>query len=85
MPRTPLTPREVLSFWTPLAATWLMMAAEGPFLAAVIARLPEPKHNLAAYGIAFSIALLMEAPVIMIMGATTALVSGPALFERELA
>ncbi len=82
MPRTPLTPREVLSFWTPLAATWLMMAAEGPFLAAVIARLPEPKHNLAAYGIAFSIALLMEAPVIMIMGATTALVSGPESFQK---
>ena len=30
--------RSILLFWMPLAATWLMMAAEGPFLAAIIAR-----------------------------------------------
>lgn len=58
----------------PLAATWLMMALEGPFLAAVIARLPEPKFNLAAYGVAFAFAVLVEAPIIMIMSASTALV-----------
>ena len=33
------------SFWLPLAATWLMMAVEGPFLAALIARLPEPAYK----------------------------------------
>jgi hypothetical protein len=58
----------------PLAATWLMMALEGPFLAAVIARLPDPKFNLAAYGVAFAFAILVEAPIIMIMSASTALV-----------
>lgn len=58
----------------PLAATWLMMASEGPFLAAIIARLSAPKINLAAYGVAFSIALLIEAPIIMLMSAATALV-----------
>lgn len=57
----------------PLAATWLMMAAEGPFLAAVIARMIEPKINLAAYGVAYSLAIIVEAPIIMIMSATTAL------------
>jgi len=57
-----------------LAATWLMMAMEGPFLAAIIARLPEPKFNLAAFGISFSFALLIEAPIIMIMSASTVLV-----------
>jgi len=51
-----------------------MMASEGPFLAAIIARLNEPKINLAAYGVAFSIALLVEAPIIMLMSAATALV-----------
>jgi hypothetical protein len=51
-----------------------MMAAEGPFLAAVIARLAEPKYNLAAYGVAFSLALVVEAPIIMMMSAATALV-----------
>lgn len=66
--------RKILIFWMPLAATWLMMAAEGPFLAAVIARLADPKFNLAAYGVAFSFAVLIEAPIIMIMSASTALV-----------
>ncbi|GAF80131.1 unnamed protein product, partial [marine sediment metagenome] len=28
----------IIRFWAPLAATWFMMAAEGPFLAAVIAK-----------------------------------------------
>lgn len=64
----------VFRFWAPLAATWLMMAVEGPFLAALIARLPDPEHNLAAFGVALSFALLLEAPVIMIMAAATALV-----------
>jgi hypothetical protein len=68
-----LTLRGVFRFWLPLAATWLMMAVEGPFLAAIIARLPEPTYNLAAYGVAFSLALVAEAPVIMIMSAATAL------------
>ena len=51
----------------------MMMAVEGPFLAAVIARLANPTYNLAAYGVAFSLALVAEAPVIMLMSAATAL------------
>ena len=50
------------------------MALEGPFLAAVIARLGDPKFNLAAHGVAFAFAILVEAPVIMLMSASTALV-----------
>lgn len=59
-----------------------MMAVEGPFLAAVIARLPEPKFNLAAYGVSFAFAILVEAPVIMLMSASTALVEDSASFRR---
>lgn len=70
----PITLRRIVIFWLPLAATWLMMSVEGPFLAAVIARLADPAYNLAAYGVAFSIALVVEAPIIMIMSAATALV-----------
>ena len=66
--------RRILIFWAPLFSTWLMMAFEGPFLAAIIARLPEPKFNLAAHGVAFSLALIVEAPIIMMMSASTALV-----------
>ncbi len=69
-----ITQRSIFLFWAPLAATWLMMAVEGPFLAAVIARLADPEFNLAAYGVAFAFALLAEAPVIMLMSAATALV-----------
>ncbi len=64
----------IARFWSPLAATWIMMSLEGPLLAALIARLPDPKINLAAYGLAFSIAILVEAPVMMLMSAATALV-----------
>ena len=74
MPTAPLTYRKILIFWTPLAGTWLMMAVEGPYLAAIIARLPEPTANLAAFGVAFAVAIIIEAPVIMLTSASTALV-----------
>ncbi len=72
--RASLSYRRIFSLWLPLAATWLMMSIEGPFLAAVIARLPDPIFNLAAYGVAFSFATIAEAPIIMILSASTALV-----------
>lgn len=74
--------RKILFFWIPLAATWLMMSLEGPFLAAIIARLVDPKYNLAAYGVAFSFALIIEAPVIMMMSAATALVKDYFSFKK---
>jgi Na+-driven multidrug efflux pump len=76
------TQRSILLFWSPLAATWVMMATEGPFLAAVIARLPDPTFNLAAYGVAFALAIVVEAPVMMLMSAATALVKDRASFRK---
>jgi O-antigen/teichoic acid export membrane protein len=78
----PVSIPDLFRFWLPLQATWLMMALEGPFLAAVIARLAEPKHNLAAYGVAFALAILVEAPVIMMMSASTALVDSAGIYRR---
>jgi hypothetical protein len=53
------------------------LAADGrelPALAAVVARLPNPEINLAAYGgIVFPIALIIESPIIMLLAASTAL------------
>ncbi|MEA1897650.1 MAG: hypothetical protein U9N53_08305 [Bacteroidota bacterium] len=69
-----LTYRKIFLFWSPLALTWLMMAFEQPLLIAFIARLSDAKYNLAAFGIAASFALIIEAPVIMLMSASTALV-----------
>ncbi len=74
--------RSIFLFWVPLAATWLMMAVEGPFLAAVIARLPDERYNLAAYGVAFAFAVLTEAPVMMLMSAATALVQDRDSYRR---
>jgi progressive ankylosis protein len=79
---TPENIPRIFRFWLPLQATWLMMAVEGPFLAAIIARLAEPKINLAAYGVAFSLAIMVEAPVIMMMSAATALVDSPGSYRK---
>ena len=73
-PRGTLTSGHIARFWSPLAATWVMMALEGPLIAATIARLPDAKINLASHGVVFAIAILVEAPVIMLMTAATALV-----------
>lgn len=72
-PKYSLTQKEIFFFWLPLASTWFMMSIEGPYLSALIARLPEAKINLAAYGVSFSLAMIFEAPVIMMMSASTAL------------
>lgn len=52
---------------------WLMMAVEVPGQNAVIARMPNAEANLAAAGIVFSLALVIESPVIQILAAATAL------------
>jgi len=77
-----LSLKKIFIFWLPLGATWLMMSVEGPFLSALIARLNEPTYNLAAYGVAFSFALIIEAPVIMMMSASTALVKDKYSFNK---
>lgn len=83
MPNTKnLSYKTILIFWFPLALTWLLMSVEGPFLASIIARMTEPKFNLAAYGVAFSFALIVEAPVIMLMSASTALVKDYHSFKK---
>ncbi|HNX97951.1 MAG TPA: hypothetical protein PKK12_09750, partial [Candidatus Aminicenantes bacterium] len=65
--------RQILRFWFPLFLTWLLMAVEGPFIAAVIARLSGPTLNLAAYGLAVSLAMFFESPIIVLMSAANSL------------
>ncbi|MBP1627645.1 MAG: hypothetical protein H6Q00_2120 [Holophagaceae bacterium] len=60
--------------WAPMEAAWLLMAVEGPFISAVIARLTDATLNLAAFGVSFPLAMLFESPIILIMSASTALV-----------
>jgi hypothetical protein len=69
-----VTLKRVLVTWWPLAASWLLMGVELPALSAIVARLPEPEINLAAYGgVVFPIALIIESPIIMLLAASTAL------------
>jgi hypothetical protein len=68
-----LAQRKILAFWLPLAASWVLMTLEGPFVQAAIARLPEPETSLAAFGIVVSLSVTIEAPVIMLLATTTAL------------
>jgi hypothetical protein len=68
-----MTVGQIFRFWLPLASTWLMMAAEGPIVAAVVARMPEATLNLAAFGVANALANLIEAPILMLLAASTAL------------
>ncbi|MGD8396518.1 MAG: hypothetical protein PVF43_13705, partial [Candidatus Eiseniibacteriota bacterium] len=70
----PLGVRHVAATWWPLAASWLLMGVELPLVSAVLARFPDPEIHLAAYGgIVFPLALLIEAPIIMLLAASTAL------------
>jgi len=78
----PATYPQIFRFWLPLAATWLMMAVEGPFIAAIIARMGAEAVNLAAYGVAFAFALVAEAPVIMLLSSATALCKDRISYRR---
>ncbi|MCH9687361.1 MAG: hypothetical protein K0V04_38360 [Deltaproteobacteria bacterium] len=63
-----------MSTWWPLALSWLMMGVEQPLVGAVVARLPDAQVQLAAYGsVVFPLALVIEAPVIMLLAASTEL------------
>lgn len=75
MPQTSeISIRKIFLTWWPLALSWFLMALELPALSAIVARLPDPKINLAAYGgIVFPLALIIEAPIIMLLAASTAL------------
>jgi len=69
-----VTIQRIISMWWPLAASWMLMGAELPLVSAVVARLPDPRINLAAYsGIVFPLILIIESPIIMLLGASTAL------------
>ena len=69
-----LTTGQVFRTWWPLAASWILMALEGPLQTIFVARLADPKIHLAAFGsLVLPIAMLIEAPIIMLLSASTAL------------
>ena len=66
--------KRVWLFFFPLALSGLMMGFGQPIVHAGLARLASPELTLAAYGLTFSAAILLEAPIIMLMPAANALV-----------
>jgi Na+-driven multidrug efflux pump len=72
--------REIFFLWLPLALSGEMMSIAGPVVQAGISRLPDPTINLAAFGFVMSIAVLVEAPVIMLVTASVALVRNRASY-----
>ena len=78
-----LSMREVFARWWPLGLSWLLMAVALPATNAVIARLPEARTQLAAWGsIVLPISLVIEAPVIMMLAASTALCDSKSSYDR---
>tara|TARA_B100001059_G_scaffold223784_1_gene249154 strand:+ start:10766 stop:12109 length:1344 start_codon:yes stop_codon:yes gene_type:complete len=69
--------------WWPLAASWGLMGLEMPCISVVVGNLPNPETMLAAFGgIAFPLGLLVEAPIIMMLAASTALSRDSDSFRR---
>lgn len=67
-----LTTRHMLSLWLPLAVSIVMMVLEPSIINIGLGRTPDAELALAAYGVAFSLALLVEAPIIMLLDASVA-------------
>ncbi len=68
-----LTYGSIILFWAPLVLMWLLMAVEQPALTAIIARLSEAEVNLAAFGVCFAVAMVIESPILQMFSAATAL------------
>ncbi|MCY4009056.1 MAG: hypothetical protein OXF22_04820 [Anaerolineaceae bacterium] len=69
-----VTLAQILRSWWPITLSWLMMIAEGPMVAALLARLPEPTLNLAAYGgIVRPLTFAIESPLLVLLTASATL------------
>jgi progressive ankylosis protein len=65
--------RGMLLFLGPLVFTGMMMTTDTPIINAALARLPHPEEALAAFVVAFALAMVYEAPHIMMIEAGTTL------------
>ncbi len=68
-----MTYRRVLVFWLPLFFAWLLMTVESAWIQGVISRKPDSELQLAAFGLIFSLSILIETPVIMLLATSSAL------------
>lgn len=69
---TPPTTGQMLALWVPLAASTVMMVLEPSIINIGLGRSADPELALGAYGVAFSLALVVEAPILMLLDAAVA-------------
>ncbi|MCY3779847.1 MAG: hypothetical protein OXG78_06020 [Chloroflexi bacterium] len=68
-----MTTLKVFRFWLPLALAWLLMSTESAWIQGVISRKPDAETQLAAFGLMFSLSVLIETPIIMLLATSNAL------------
>ncbi|ORC32728.1 hypothetical protein B4O97_15645 [Marispirochaeta aestuarii] len=79
-----VTQKSIFLAWLPLAAMWIFMAVEQPGIAAIIARMPEVKKQLAIFGVVFSFSLIIESPIIQMLSAGAALGTDRSNYKKLL-
>jgi hypothetical protein len=78
-----LSRTEIFRTWWPLAASWVLMAVELPAVSAAMGHMLDPQISLAAWGgVVFPLSLLIEAPIIMLLAASTALSKDYQTYQR---
>jgi hypothetical protein len=82
---TRLAGRELVRFHAPLAANAMLLALAGPIVNLVLTRSGEPERDLAAFWIAFTVALFAQSACVALQPVTIALVSRRAAARPLLA
>ncbi|MCX7993315.1 MAG: hypothetical protein N2651_06560 [Fimbriimonadales bacterium] len=82
--KTTVAQRALFWVWFPLALSFTLMMLESPATNAVLARFAEPSIQIAGFGVALGLSLLIESPVIMLLATAIALVSGRESFYAVL-
>ena len=78
----PLTSAETVRQWWPLAAGWLLMTAELTVFTAIVARMAEPAVQLAAWGVVFAVATLVQSPSTALLPTSTAMARDKGTFAQ---
>lgn len=81
---TSVAQRTLFWIWFPLALSFTLMMLEAPTTNAILARFEEPSVQIAGFGVALGLSLLIESPVIMLLATAIALVNGRESFFAVL-
>lgn len=73
---TSVPTRVLFWLWLPLALSFTLMMMESPATNAILSRFPDSATQLAGFGVALGLSLLIESPVIMLLATAIALVRG---------